>query len=139
MSLSTEMNRNTQKILDYMKPLPKRRINLLCFPECALTGYVVNHYNIRMDDIRKGISNIQRASDKYGISVIVGSSWHSNKNNNYKEIIYNSSVIIRPYSKTKFILRRLTDYENKYFNKGDNTVPFKVKNIIRCTYLSRSD
>jgi predicted amidohydrolase len=113
----------------------KRRINLLCFPECALTGYVVNHYNIRMDDIKKGISNIQRVSDKYGISAIVGSSWHSNKNNNHKEIIYNSSVIIRPYSKIKLYFKNeLTDYDKKYFSKGDNTVPFEVKNI-RCGVL----
>ena len=135
MSLSTKIDRNTQKILDYMTLAAKRGINLLCFPECALTGYVVNHYNIRMDDIRNGISNIQRASDKFGISAIVGSSWHSNKNNNYKKIIYNSSVIIRPYSKIKLYFKNeLTDYDKKYFNKGDNTVPFEVKNI-RCGVL----
>ena len=73
----------------------KRRINLLCFPECALTGYIVNHYKIKMDDIRKGISKIQIASDKYGVSAIVGASWQFNKNNNYKMTIYNSAIVIR--------------------------------------------
>ena len=135
MGLSTKIDRNTQKILNYMTLAAKRRINLLCFPECALTGYIVNHYKIRMDDIRKGISKIQRASDKYGISAIVGASWQSNNNNNYKKTIYNSAVIIRPYSRIKLYFKNnLTDYDKKYFSKGHNTVAFAVKNI-RCGVL----
>ena len=135
MSLSTEIDRNTQKILDYMKLAAKRRINLLCFPECALTGYIVNHYIIRMEDIRRGISKIQRASNKYDVSTIVGSSWQRNKNNNFKKKIYNSSVIIRPRTKIRLYFKnQLTEYDKKYFNKGEKMVPFEVKNI-RCGVL----
>jgi predicted amidohydrolase len=135
MGLSTKIDRNTQKILNYMTLAAKRRINLLCFPECALTGYIVNHYKIRMDDIRKGISKIQRASDKYGIAAIVGASWQSNNNNNNNKTIYNSAVIIRPYSRIKLYFKNnLTDYDKKYFSKGHNTVAFAVENI-RCGVL----
>jgi predicted amidohydrolase len=42
----------------------KRKIDLLCFPECALTGYIVDHNKININDIIKGFSKIQGASDK---------------------------------------------------------------------------
>jgi predicted amidohydrolase len=136
MGLSTDIDQNTQKILDYMMLAAERGINLLCFPECALTGYIVDHRKIRMDDIRKGISKVQKASDKYGISAIVGTSWHSNNNNNNNKVtIYNSAVIIRPYSKIKLYFKNdLTDYDKEYISKGDNTVAFAVKDI-RCGVL----
>jgi predicted amidohydrolase len=136
MSLSTEIDRNTQKILDYMQLAARRRISLLCFPECALTGYIVNHFTIKIEDIRKGISKIQRASNKYHVSAIIGSSWQCNKNNKFKKTsIYNSSVIIRPYTKIRLYFKnQLTEYDKKYFDKGENTVPFEVK-TIRCGVL----
>jgi predicted amidohydrolase len=31
----------------------KRKIDLLCFPECALTGYIVDHNKININDIIK--------------------------------------------------------------------------------------
>jgi predicted amidohydrolase len=48
-----------------MKQASERGIDLLCFPECSLTGYIVDHNKIIMDDIRKGISDIQRSADKH--------------------------------------------------------------------------
>lgn len=135
MSLSTDIVQNTQKILGFMKQASEREINLLCFPECALTGYIVDHYKIRMDDVRKGISNIQRASDKYEVSAIVGTSWHSNNKNDNKKVIYNSAVIIRPRSKIKLYFKNdLTDYDKNYFVKGGRPVTFTVKDI-RCGVL----
>lgn len=135
MDLSTDIDENTQKILDYIRLAAKRRINLLCFPECALTGYIVDHHKIKMDDIRRGISEIQKASDKYGISAIVGTPWHYSSDSNNKKSIYNSAAIIRPHSKIKLYFKNeLTDYDKKYFSKGDNTVAFAVKDI-KCGVL----
>lgn len=140
MCLSTNIVENTQKILGFVKQASKRGIDLLCFPECSLTGYIVDHYKIRMDDIRKSVSEIQRASDKHNISVIVGTSWHSyNKNkvdnDNDKKIIYNSAVVIRPHSKIKLYFKNdLTDYDKNYFSKGDNTITFRVKDT-KCGVL----
>src|SRR5215216_6371981 len=134
MDLSTDIDENTQKILDYIRLAAKQRINLLCFPECALTGYIVDHHKIRMDDIRRGISEIQKASDKYGVSAIVVTPLHSG-NSNSKKTIYNSAAILRPYSKIKLYFKNeLTDYDKKYFIKGNNTVAFRVNNI-KCGVL----
>lgn len=138
MNLHSDLQSNAEKILDYIIQASKRKIELLCFPECALTGYIVDHYKIRMADIRRQISKIQGASDKYGISLVVGTSWscdnnNDNKNENKKNKnnvrkIYNAAVIIRPYSKIKLYFKNdLTDFDKKYFSKGNSIVPFEVK------------
>ncbi|HEX6029462.1 MAG TPA: carbon-nitrogen hydrolase family protein [Nitrososphaeraceae archaeon] len=136
MHLSTDIVQNTQKILCFMKQASERGIDLLCFPECSLTGYIVDHYKIRMDDIKEAISAIRKASDKHNISAIVGTSWHHNnkngndKNKKIKKIIYNSAVVIRPHSKIKLYFKNdLTDYDKNYFSKGDSTIKFRIKNI----------
>jgi predicted amidohydrolase len=134
MRLSTDIVQNTRKILCFMKQASERGIDLLCFPECSLTGYIVDHYKIRMDDIKKGISAIRKASDKHNISAIVGTSWHHNNKNdnnkNNKKIIYNSAVVIRPHSKIKLYFKNdLTDYDKTYFSKGDSTIKFRIKDV----------
>jgi predicted amidohydrolase len=149
MYLSTDVAQNTQKILGFMKQASERGIDLLCFPECSLTGYIVDHNKIGMDDIRKGISDIQRSADKHNISVIVGTSWQANNNNinknknvdgdddtdSNKRIIYNTAVVIRPHSKIKLYFKNdLTDYDKNYFSKGNRTITFKVKDI-KCSVL----
>lgn len=144
MYLSTDVAQNTEKILGFMKQASERGIDLLCFPECSLTGYITNHNKIRMDDIRKGISDIQRSVDKHEISAIVGTSWQANSNNknvdgddadNNKKIIYNSAVVIRPHSRIKLYFKNdLTDYDKNYFSKGNSTITFKIKDI-KCSVL----
>jgi predicted amidohydrolase len=152
MYLSTDISQNTQKILSFMKQASERRMDLLCFPECSLTGYIVDHNKIRMDDIRKGISDIQRSADKHNIAAIVGTSWQANNNINdknknkndgedtnsdkrIKRIIYNTAVVIRPLSKIKLYFKNdLTNYDKNYFSKGNSTITFKVKDI-KCSVL----
>jgi predicted amidohydrolase len=127
MDLSTSIDKNMQKILSYIELANKRKINLLCFPECALTGYVVDHYKIKNEQIRKGISQIQKASNTYNVSAIVGTSWYSNNNNN----LYNSAIIIRPNSRIKLYFKNnLTEYDKRYFSKGDSTVAFEVNGVM---------
>jgi omega-amidase len=93
MSLHPDLQNNSQKILSYIVHANRRKIDLLCFPECALTGYNVDHHKIRMDDVRKGISKLQKASYKYGISLIVGTSWSRDRNDNETRKIYNALQI----------------------------------------------
>ena len=133
MGLSTDIDKNTQKILNYIELANKKKINLLCFPECALTGYIVNHYKVKNEHIRKGISHIKKASNTYNVSAIVGTSWYSNDNNNNN--LYNSAVIIRPNSRIKLYYKNdLTEYDKRYFSKGDSAVAFAVDGI-RCGVL----
>lgn len=134
MHLSPDLNKNTLKILDIVMLAARRKIDILCFPECAITGYIVNHHKTRMVDIRKEISKIQGASDKSGVSLIVGTSWPCSNYKN-KRNVYNAAAIIRPQSRIKLYFKNnLTEFDKKYFSRGNSIVTFKVKDI-RCGVL----
>ena len=136
MSSCPNLQSNTRKILSYILRASKRKMQLLCFPECALTGYIVDHPKIRMDGVREEISKIQKASNKYGISLVVGTSWSCGKYKKDKtKKIYNAAVIIRPHSKIKLYFKNdLTEFDKKYFSKGNSKVVFNVERI-KCGVL----
>ena len=101
MRLTSEINKNVLKILNHIRYAHKSKLDLLCFPECALSGYIVDHHKMKWEQIRNGIEKLQQASNSYGISLVVGSSWHSDNR------IYNSALIIRPNTSL------LTYYKNQ--------------------------
>jgi predicted amidohydrolase len=43
MQVTTDIDRNIDIMLSDIKKANKQQIDFLCFPECALSGYVVNH------------------------------------------------------------------------------------------------
>ena len=129
MQLTEDINKNVEKIVNYAKYGQKRGLSLLCFPECAVSGYLVDHSKINAQSIRNAISKLQHISDQSGISLVVGTAWPSNNN------IYNSAVIIRPHSPRKIYHKNnLTEYDKRYFSKGNSKLLFKVRGI-RCGIL----
>ncbi len=129
MRLTSEINKNVLKILNHIRYAHKSKLDLLCFPECALSGYIVDHHKVRWEQIRDGIEKLQRASNSYGISLVVGSSWHPDNR------IYNSALIIRPNSSLlTYYKNSLTEYDKKYFTKGKSTLAFDI-NGVKCGVL----
>jgi len=124
MRLSDNVNKNLQRISKYVRDAHKRRISILCFPECALSGYIVNHKETKFEDIRDAISTLQAISNESGISLLVGTPWVSSKR------IYNSAAVIRPHQAIKMYYKNdLTEYDKKYFSKGNHMLSFKINGI----------
>jgi predicted amidohydrolase len=129
MRLTSEVNKNVLKILHRIRYAHRNKLDLLCFPECALSGYIVNHYKMKWRQIRDGIEKLQQASNSYDISLVVGSSWHSDSG------IYNSALIIRPHTSLLIYYKNnLTEYDKKYFATGKSTLEFDI-NGIKCGVL----
>ena len=127
--LTSEVNKNVLKILHRIRYAHRSKLDLLCFPECALSGYIVNHHKMRWGQIREGIDKLQQASNTYGISLVVGSSLYSNSR------IYNSALIIRPHASLLIYYKNnLTEYDKKYFATGKMTLEFGIKGI-KCGVL----
>jgi predicted amidohydrolase len=125
MKLSDNITKNVEKILRYIKYADKKRIFLLCFPECALSGYITDHSKTKFESIKRGISNLQIASDKSGVSLLEGTPWYSN----------NSAALIRPHAAIRLYHKNnLTEYDKKYFSKGNSTLSFRT-NGISCGVL----
>lgn len=124
MKLSDNITKNVEKILGYIKYADKKRIFLLCFPECALSGYITDHSKTNFESIRHGISNLQIASNKSGVSLLVGTPWYSNNK------IYNSAALIRPNAAIRLYHKKnLTEYDKKYFSKGHRSLSFRINGI----------
>ena len=49
MRLTSEVNKNVLKILHRIRYAHRDKLDLLCFPECALSGYIVNHHKMRWE------------------------------------------------------------------------------------------
>lgn len=129
MKLSDNITKNVEKILKYIKYADKKRIFLLCFPECALSGYITDHSKTKFESIRHGISNLQIASDNSSVSLLVGTPWY------YNNKIYNSAALIRPRAAIRLYHKKnLTEYDKKYFSKGHRSLSFRI-NGIRCGAL----
>lgn len=125
MSLSPNIRINSNNILKYLERAKSKRIDLLCFPECALTGYIRDHWNVSTKDVSSEVSKLQKASDSSGIALIVGSSLPS------RGRIFNTALIVTPHKKIKkYFKRTLTDYDKKYFSQSVTGVQsFRITNV----------
>ena len=113
MRLSPDLCINTKNILKYIELARSKKINLLCFPECALTGYIRNHRQVNANDVFSEVSKLQKVSDSSGVALVVGSSLPS------RGKIFNTAFIITPHNKVKkYFKRTLTEYDKKYFSHG---------------------
>lgn len=113
MSLSPDIRINSKNILKYIKRARSKKIGLLCFPECALTGYIRDHRQVTANDVSREVSKFQKTSDSSGVALIVGSSLRS------RGRIFNTAFIITPNKRIKkYFKRTLTEYDKKYFSHG---------------------
>lgn len=85
---------NLSKCLNLLKSAADQHIELLAFPECALTGYVFNDYDeaFLMAETIPGESTnlLKEACHKYKITILVGLLEHDGGK------IYNTAVLINP-------------------------------------------
>jgi predicted amidohydrolase len=125
MRLSSDLRTNSKNIVRYIERARSKKIRLLCFPECALTGYIRNHRQLHASDVASEILKLQKASDSSGVSLVVGSSLPS------KGRIFNSAFIITPHSKIrKYFKHTLTDYDQEYFVHGKKRLQsFRIGDI----------
>jgi predicted amidohydrolase len=124
MRLSQDVSINCTNIVKYVRLARSRKIALLCFPECALTGYIRDHRKVHPRDVYDAISKLQRTSDSSGIALVVGSPLPQ------KGRIYNAALIISPYGRMrKYLKHTLTDYDRKYFAQGTSVHGFSVRGV----------
>lgn len=132
MRLVPDLRINASNIIKYVMLARSKKIGLLCFPECALTGYIRDHRKMSQRDVYDGISKLQKASDSSGVAVVVGSSLP------WKSRIYNAALIIRPHRRLcKYLKHTLTDYDRKYFAQGTTVRGFSIKGISCGTLICR--
>src|SRR5579875_443062 len=119
---------NLKKILEYIEVAKNLGVDILCFPELAVTGYPPEDLLLKssfIEDNLETLDKIREASD--GLTVIVGFV-------DKKEDIYNAAAIIHNRDLVDVYHKRyLPNYgvfdENRYFQSGTRAPVYKLGNV----------
>ena len=132
MRVTTNLDTNIKTIISHIRQASATRISLLCFPECSLSGYIVNHDKLDYESIFQSLIELQKESDRFNISLLIGTPWRS------RAKTFNTAFVIKPKSGIikKYYKNDLTEYDRTYFSKGSSSqCPFWIHEGIKCGVL----
>ena len=132
MRVTADIDTNLKTIISYMRNASSRRISLLCFPECSLSGYIVNHAKLNYKAIDQSLVALQEESTRHNVSLLIGTPWKS------RGKIFNAAFVIKPKSGIirKYYKSDLTEYDRKYFSRGTSSkTPFWTHEGVKCGIL----
>jgi predicted amidohydrolase len=132
MRVTTDLYTNVNSMISYIRNASLSRISLLCFPECSLTGYIVNHIKLNYKAIAQSLNHLQRESTTSNVSLLIGTPWNS------RGKIFNTAFVIKPKSGIikKYYKNDLTEYDRTFFSKGSSSqCPFWIHEGIKCGVL----
>ncbi len=119
--LSVKIEENLRKVIRFSKKASRQKVNILCFPECALTGYIRNFRNLDLREIEKSLDRLQDFAEKEKMNLIIGT--HLKKGSK----LFNCGVVLLKDGK-KFIYRKqnLTEFDKKFFSPGKENLIFRI-------------
>jgi predicted amidohydrolase len=127
--LSDEIDRNIKKLSAFVKQAADLKLDILCFPECSLTGYMRDFHDIRKGDIELALGIIHEQAVGCNLNLLVGTPYFKN------DIIFNAAVLLRTdKSRAIYFKNILTEFDQKYFAKGEGALSFQV-NRTKCGVL----
>ncbi|MFN3977713.1 MAG: NAD+ synthase [Sulfurihydrogenibium azorense] len=117
---------NLQKILDYIKKAKDLQVDIIAFPELALTGYPPEDLILKPSFIEKNLQYIKKLTENVeDIVVIVGFIDKKEDIYNAAAIIHNKNIIAT-YHK-QFLPNYGVFDENRYFQKGNGLTVFEIE------------
>jgi predicted amidohydrolase len=119
--LYNDIDTNLATISKYLSLASKEDIDILCFPECNITGYVRDFSNVNQNEVMDTLNNIQEHVTKNCVSVIVGAPYLERKKR------FNSAIVLLTNGKRDIYHKiNLTSYDEAYFKKGKELLIFRV-------------
>lgn len=117
---------NLSKILDYIKKAKDLQVDIIAFPELALTGYPPEDLILKPSFIEKNLQYIKKLTENVeDIVVIVGFIDKKEDIYNAAAIIHNKNIIAT-YHK-QFLPNYGVFDENRYFQKGNGLTVFEIE------------
>jgi len=124
MNLESSVSQNMEKIEFFVEKAAREKCNVVCFPECATTGYF-GLDKLTPAEIESCIEELMELAAKNEIYLIIGSPrFHS-------QLLFNSALVINPEGKliAEYSKIHLTGYDQKYFHPGDRLGLFYLEGI----------
>ncbi len=119
--LYNDIDTNLATISKYLSLASKEDIDILCFPECNITGYVRDFTSVNQNEVMDTLNNIQEQVTKNCVNVIVGAPYlERNKR-------FNSAIVLLTSGKRAIYHKiNLTSSDEAYFKKGEEPLIFRV-------------
>ena len=128
-ALCENIERNISKSAGYIRQAADSNIDILCFPECSLTGYMRNFDGVSKSDIEKSLDAIHRQGISHNIDFIIGTPYFENST------LFNAAVLMRANgSRATYFKNMLTEFDQHHFSTGKGDLTFAVKDT-RCGIL----
>ena len=136
--ITGNINKNFDVIKGAVEKAAKQKVDMIIFPECALTGYpgrdFKNTSDLDYSIVSAKINELKGLSDKLDIGIIVGTVFLDGKT-------FNRAYIIRPNKDLKWYDKRaLYGWDEEHFSEGskDGVFSFRGFNIgVRLCYEIR--
>jgi len=121
--LYNNIGTNLITISKYISLASKEDIDILCFPECNITGYVRDFSKVYQNEVLDTLDIIQKQVTKAGVNVIVGAPYLERKKR------FNSAIVLLTNGWRHIYHKiNLTSYEEAYFKKGKEPLIFQLGN-----------
>src|SRR3990167_8477593 len=120
---------NLRKILGYIKDARAEGVDILCFPELAVTGYPPEDLLLKprfINDNLKALDKVRKAA--YGITVVLGFADRGEDIYNAAAILHNKQLV-DVYRKHYLPNYGVFD-ENRYFQSGLRAPVYKLGDVV---------
>lgn len=120
---------NLEKISHYIELASREEMDLLCFPECSLTGYIRDFNQVDRSELDNALESVHSLVLNNKLNVIVGTPYFEAGK------IFNSAMVLL-VDNTKLIYNKnfLTSFDKEYFSCGNEGLVFEVREV-KCGIL----
>jgi predicted amidohydrolase len=120
-TLYNDLDANVKTISNFISRASKENIDILCFPECSVTGYVRDFSTVDPSTIMETLDRIQGHAANDSVNVIVGAPYVERKKR------FNSAIVLLTNGERHSYHKiNLTSAETAYFRSGENPVKFRL-------------
>ena len=125
--VSGDIDKNFGRIKKAVNEAADLKLDLIIFPECALTGYPHRDFPdtaaLDYENISLRLEEIKALSDRYDINILIGTVASDEK-------IYNRAYLFSPKKSARFYDKRaLYGWDEENFTVGTETGIFNVKGM----------
>ncbi len=124
MNLESSINQNMEKIKFFLEKAAREKCNVVCFPECATTGYF-GLDKFSPAEIESCTKELMKLAAKNKIYLLIGSPrFHG-------QLLFNDALVINPEGKliAEYSKIHLVGQDQKYFHPGDKLGVFYLEGI----------
>jgi len=122
--LYEDIEANLITISKYISRASKEDIDVLCFPECNITGYARDFTKVNQNKVMDTLDIIQKQVTHNCVNVIVGTPYLERKKR------FNSAIVLLTNGRRHIYHKiNLTSSEEAYFKKGKEPLIFQLGDV----------